>query len=76
MPVLCVLEIFFSQNRETKFECHYKKIKILRGYKPPDEVRTDKTKKAGMNETFNWKYSLELNPLADASIPIARPWYP
>ena len=55
---------FFALGRDQKAEVHYKKSKILRGYEPPDEVRTDETKKPDMNEAFNWGYSPELDPLA------------
>lgn len=58
---------FFSLEKEVKEEVHYKKSKILRGFEPPAEVRTDETKKADMNEAFNWGYSQELDPLAAAS---------
>jgi hypothetical protein len=60
-------ENFFGLDRNIKEECHYKKSKILRGYEPPDEVRTDATKKPDMNEAFNWGYSPELDPSFDAS---------
>lgn len=65
-------ENFFSLEREVKDEVHYKKSSILRGFEPPAEVRTDETKKADMNEAFNWGYSPELDPtvlLSDQSIP-------
>lgn len=52
----------FALHSETKSECHYKKSKILRGYEPPDEVGTDETKRADMNEAFNWGYSPEFDP--------------
>tara|TARA_R110002060_G_scaffold21050_5_gene28624 strand:- start:80 stop:1189 length:1110 start_codon:yes stop_codon:yes gene_type:complete len=58
---------FFSLEREVKDEVHYKKSAILRGYEPPAEVRTDETKKADMNEAFNWGYSSELDPIASPS---------
>jgi isopenicillin N synthase-like dioxygenase len=67
-------ETFFGLDRETKSECHYKKSKILRGYEPPDEVRTDESKKADMNEAFNWGYSPELDPLADSNEPVQCMW--
>ncbi len=60
-------ENFFSLEREVKEEVHYKKSKILRGFEPPAEVRTDETKKADMNEAFNWGYAKELDPSAAAS---------
>jgi isopenicillin N synthase-like dioxygenase len=67
-------ENFFALDRDTKSECHYKKSKILRGYEPPDEVRTDETKTADMNEAFNWGYSPELDPLADPMKPVQCRW--
>lgn len=69
-------ENFFGLDREIKDECHYKKSKILRGYEPPDEVRTDETKKADMNEAFNWGYSPELDHSFDASKPAECMWRP
>ena len=62
-------ENFFGLDREVKDQCHYKKSEILRGYEPPDEVRTDESKKPDMNEAFNWGYSPELDPLVDSSRP-------
>lgn len=59
----CAAE-FFALEREEKEEIHYKKSKILRGYEPPSEVRTDETKKADVNEAFNWGYAPELDPEA------------
>ncbi|PVH82032.1 putative isopenicillin N synthetase [Cadophora sp. DSE1049] len=58
---------FFSLEREVKDEVHYKKSAILRGYEPPAEVRTDETKKADMNEAFNWGYSSEIDPVVSSS---------
>ncbi|KAH7386381.1 putative isopenicillin N synthetase [Cadophora sp. MPI-SDFR-AT-0126] len=58
---------FFSLQRDVKDEVHYKKSAILRGYEPPAEVRTDETKKADMNEAFNWGYSSDLDPIASGS---------
>lgn len=53
-------ERFFALDREEKDKIHYKKSKILRGYEPPAEVLTDETKKADLNEAFNWGYNEEL----------------
>jgi isopenicillin N synthase-like dioxygenase len=58
-------ENFFALGRDVKDEINYKKSKILRGYEPPAEVMTDETKKADMNEAFNWGYAPELDPMAD-----------
>ncbi|EOO01273.1 putative isopenicillin n protein [Phaeoacremonium minimum UCRPA7] len=55
-------ESFFAQGAEKKNEINYKKSKILRGYEPPAEVRTDETRKPDMNEAFNWGYEKELDP--------------
>lgn len=55
---------FFALDIEAKNEVNYKKSKILRGYEPMDEVRTDESKKPDMNEAFNWGYSPELDPIA------------
>ena len=38
-------EAFFAQDNEKKNEINYKKSRILRGYEPPAEVRTDETRK-------------------------------
>jgi isopenicillin N synthase-like dioxygenase len=54
---------FFAQDSTTKNEINYKKSKILRGYEPPAEVRTDETRKPDMNEAFNWGYEKSLDPL-------------
>lgn len=56
-------ETFFAQDSTTKNEINYKKSKILRGYEPPAEVRTDETRKPDMNEAFNWGYEKSLDPL-------------
>jgi isopenicillin N synthase-like dioxygenase len=56
-------EDFFAQDSTTKNEINYKKSKILRGYEPPAEVRTDETRKPDMNEAFNWGYEKSLDPL-------------
>lgn len=45
-----------------KNEINYRKSRILRGYEPPAEVRTDETKKADLNEAFNWGYERDLDP--------------
>ena len=63
-------ENFFTLDEETENEVHYKKSKILRGYEPSDEVRTDETRKPDVNEAFNWGYSAELDPLYDSKKPI------
>lgn len=56
-------ESFFAQDAEKKNEINYKQSKILRGYEPPAEVRTDETRKPDLNEAFNWGYEKELDPL-------------
>src|ERR1044072_3425861 len=53
-------EMFFAQDKDTKNEINYKKSKILRGYEPPAEVRTDETRKPDLNEAFNWGYEKSL----------------
>jgi isopenicillin N synthase-like dioxygenase len=57
-------EDFFALSREKKDGINYKKSKILRGCEPPAEVKTDETKKADLNEAFNWGYEKELDPSA------------
>lgn len=56
-------EKFFAQEANKKNDIDYKKSKILRGYEPPAEVRTDETRKPDMNEAFNWGYEKNLDPL-------------
>ena len=56
-------ETFFAQDKEVKDEINYKKSKILRGYEPPAEVRTDETRKPDMNEAYNWGYEKSLDPM-------------
>jgi len=58
-----VAQNFFAQDTATKNAINYKKSKILRGYEPPAEVRTDETRKPDMNEAFNWGYEKSLDPL-------------
>lgn len=53
---------FFDQPLEVKEEIHYKKSKILRGYEPIAEVRTDESKRADLNEAFNCGYEPDLDP--------------
>lgn len=60
-------EKFFSQSQDKKNEINYKKSRILRGYEPPAEVRTDETRKPDLNEAFNWGYEKELDPLYSGS---------
>lgn len=55
-------ESFFALDDEKKDEINYKKSKILRGYEPPAEVRTDETRKPDLNEAFNWGYEKALDP--------------
>ncbi|KAE9966895.1 hypothetical protein EG327_011688 [Venturia inaequalis] len=57
-----IAKSFFAQEKEVKNEINYKKSRILRGYEPPAEVRTDETKKADLNEAFNWGYEKALDP--------------
>lgn len=56
-------EAFFAEGSESKNTINYKKSKILRGYEPPAEVRTDETRKPDLNEAFNWGYEKSLDPL-------------
>jgi isopenicillin N synthase-like dioxygenase len=56
-------ERFFAQDSIKKNKINYKKSKILRGYEPPAEVRTDETRKPDLNEAFNWGYEKSLDPL-------------
>lgn len=58
-----IAKAFFDQEKEVKNEINYKKSQILRGYEPPAEVRTDETRKADLNEAFNWGYEKQLDPL-------------
>jgi isopenicillin N synthase-like dioxygenase len=62
-----IAEKFFAQAKEKKNEINYKKSKILRGYEPPAEVRTDENRKPDVNEAFNWGYEKGLDPLASKS---------
>ncbi|KAL2202606.1 putative isopenicillin N synthetase [Sarocladium strictum] len=62
-----VAEKFFAQEKEVKNKINYKQSKILRGYEPPAEVRTDETRKPDVNEAFNWGYARELDPEASGS---------
>lgn len=55
-------EDFFAQDLTKKNEINYKKSRILRGYEPPAEVRTDETRKPDLNEAFNWGYEKSLDP--------------
>lgn len=55
-------EGFFAQHIEAKNAINYKKSKILRGYEPPAEVRTDETRKPDLNEAFNWGYEKSIDP--------------
>lgn len=57
-----IAKLFFAQSQEVKNEINYRKSRILRGYEPPAEVRTDETKKADLNEAFNWGYERDLDP--------------
>lgn len=61
--LFCMAENFFAQDQETKNNINYKKSKILRGYEPPAEVRTDENRKPDLNEAFNWGYEKALDPL-------------
>lgn len=66
--VFNIAETFFAQDKEVKNKINYKQSKILRGYEPPAEVRTDETRKPDVNEAFNWGYQRELDPeLGDSS---------
>jgi isopenicillin N synthase-like dioxygenase len=56
---------FFDQPLNTKSEIHYKKSKVLHGYEPINEVRTDETKRADLNEAFNCGYESELDPVGN-----------
>lgn len=56
-----IAKSFFAQEQAVKNAINYKKSKILRGYEPPAEVRTDETKKADLNEAFNWGYERDLD---------------
>ncbi|KAI0155795.1 putative isopenicillin N synthetase, partial [Pestalotiopsis sp. NC0098] len=58
---------FFSQDLSKKNEINYKKSRILRGYEPPAEVRTDETRKPDLNEAFNWGYEKSLDPMLTGS---------
>jgi hypothetical protein len=62
-----VAEKFFAQEKEVKNMINYKQSKILRGYEPPAEVRTDETRKPDVNEAFNWGYARELDPEGSGS---------
>ncbi|KAI5357763.1 Putative oxoglutarate/iron-dependent dioxygenase, non-hem dioxygenase domain-containing protein [Septoria linicola] len=54
---------FFDQPGQTKNEINYKKSKVLHGYEPISEVRTDETKRADLNEAFNCGYEPDLDPV-------------
>ncbi|CAG9940271.1 unnamed protein product [Clonostachys rosea f. rosea IK726] len=61
--IFSMAEKFFAQEKEVKNQINYKKSKILRGYEPPAEVRTDENRRPDVNEAFNWGYEKELDPL-------------
>ncbi|CAK4033879.1 isopenicillin n [Lecanosticta acicola] len=63
---------FFDQSLETKAEIHHKKSKILRGYEPMAEVRTDKSKRADLNEAFICGYEPDLDPDFDETAPVSK----
>ncbi|GIZ36895.1 hypothetical protein CKM354_000036100 [Cercospora kikuchii] len=56
-------ERFFDQPLRTKSEIHYKLSKVLHGYEPISEVRTDEAKRADLNEAFNCGYEPDLDPV-------------
>lgn len=60
-------EKFFAQDKDVKNKINYKQSKILRGYEPPAEVRTDENRKPDVNEAFNWGYEKALDPVWDGS---------
>jgi isopenicillin N synthase-like dioxygenase len=60
--IFSMAERFFAQDTGVKNKINYKQSKILRGYEPPAEVRTDETRKPDVNEAFNWGYEKELDP--------------
>ncbi|KXT05869.1 hypothetical protein AC579_4378 [Pseudocercospora musae] len=61
--VFATAKAFFDQSLEVKSEIHYKKNKVLHGYEPIAEVRTDESKRADLNEAFNCGYEAALDPL-------------
>ncbi|KAF7194049.1 2-oxoglutarate-Fe(II) type oxidoreductase hxnY [Pseudocercospora fuligena] len=61
--VFSTAKAFFDQSLEVKSEIHYKKNKVLHGYEPIAEVRTDESKRADLNEAFNCGYEAALDPL-------------
>jgi isopenicillin N synthase-like dioxygenase len=65
--LFAMAESFFAQPSAKKNEINYKKSKILRGYEPPAEVRTDETRKPDLNEAFNWGYERSLDPARSKS---------
>ncbi|KAH8647664.1 putative isopenicillin N synthetase [Xylariales sp. PMI_506] len=67
-----VTEAFFAQGSEKKNEVNYKKSKILRGYEPPAEVRTDENRQPDLNEAFNWGYEKSLD--ASFSVDLVAEW--
>ncbi|EME86246.1 uncharacterized protein MYCFIDRAFT_131098, partial [Pseudocercospora fijiensis CIRAD86] len=63
--IFATAKAFFDQSLEVKSEIHYKKNKVLHGYEPIAEVRTDESKRADLNEAFNCGYEAALDPLWD-----------
>lgn len=55
---------FFALPADQKNETHFRKNRLLRGYEGPGETVADNTtRKPDLNESFNWGYEAELDPL-------------
>lgn len=54
---------FFALPADQKNETHFRKNKLLRGYEGPGETIVDSTRKPDLNESFNWGYETELDPV-------------
>ncbi|KAL1855521.1 hypothetical protein Plec18170_004241 [Paecilomyces lecythidis] len=55
-------EDFFKLGTEIKQQVHFKKGNALCGYEGIQNVHTDETRKADLNEAFSWRYSPDLDP--------------
>ena len=57
---------FFNLPIRAKKEVHFSKNRLLRGYEGPKETSTDLTRKPDLNESFNFGYEPDLDPLGAA----------
>lgn len=56
---------FFALPLDQKNETHFRKNKLLRGYEGPGDTKADSasTRKPDLNESFNWGYEADLDPV-------------